>query len=90
MKRNRIRTFGQPSGPDILSSLTIVSGTGLSDKPDAYTIVQPALQIDILRQLTILARDGSLAQAAKRHFANGITVPKFSNLSTLATHWALP
>lgn len=35
-------------------------GTGLSDKPDAYDIVQTSVQVDILRSLTTLARLGQL------------------------------
>lgn len=39
-------------------------GTGLSDKPDAYTIVQASLQLDILRSLTLMARSGELMKHA--------------------------
>lgn len=53
-------------------------GTGLSDKPDAYDIVQAPLQVDILRRLTILARNGELVKAAKPHLPRGATTPKFS------------
>lgn len=35
-------------------------GTGLSDKPDAYDIVQTSVQVDILRALTTFARSGQL------------------------------
>lgn len=34
--------------------------TGSSDKPDAYTIVQAALQLEILRSITNMARSGEL------------------------------
>lgn len=35
-------------------------GVGQSDKPDAYTVVQAPLELEILRQLTLMARNGSL------------------------------
>lgn len=35
-------------------------GVGLSDKPDAYTVVQAPLELEILRQLTLMARNGTL------------------------------
>lgn len=35
-------------------------GTGLSDKPDAYTIVHASLQLEILRSITDMARSGEL------------------------------
>lgn len=35
-------------------------GTGLSDKPDAYTVVQAPLQLEILRGITQMARSGEL------------------------------
>ena len=37
-------------------------GTGSSDKPDAYTIVQAPLQLEILRSITNMARSGELLQ----------------------------
>jgi len=43
-------------------------GVGQSDKPDAYTVVQAPLEQEILRQLTLMARNGTLysfAGAAK-------------------------
>lgn len=43
-------------------------GTGLSDKPDAYTVVQTPLQLEILRGITEMARSGQLLQ-----YATGIT-----------------
>ena len=39
-------------------------GTGLSDKPDAYTIVQAPLQLEILRGITNMARSGELLKHA--------------------------
>jgi pimeloyl-ACP methyl ester carboxylesterase len=39
-------------------------GTGQSDHPDAYTVVQAPLQLEILRQLTLMARNGSLYSLA--------------------------
>ena len=41
-------------------------GTGLSAKPDAYTVVQSPLQLEILRKLTIMARSGDLFAFAKQ------------------------
>ena len=35
-------------------------GTGLSDKPDAYTEVQPPAELEILRGITEIARSGKL------------------------------
>jgi pimeloyl-ACP methyl ester carboxylesterase len=35
-------------------------GVGQSDIPDAYTVVQAPLELEILRQLTLMARNGSL------------------------------
>ncbi|KAH8708375.1 Alpha/Beta hydrolase protein [Phaeosphaeriaceae sp. PMI808] len=35
-------------------------GTGQSDHPDAYDVVQAPLELEILRQLTLLARNGTL------------------------------
>ncbi|KAL9039103.1 MAG: hypothetical protein Q9214_005013 [Letrouitia sp. 1 TL-2023] len=39
-------------------------GTGSSDKPDAYTIVQAPLQLEILRSITNMARSGELLKHA--------------------------
>ena len=39
-------------------------GTGLSDKPDAYTIVQAPLQLEILRSISNMARSGELLKHA--------------------------
>ncbi|KAL9594775.1 MAG: hypothetical protein Q9219_006834 [cf. Caloplaca sp. 3 TL-2023] len=39
-------------------------GTGLSDKPDAYTIVQAPLQLEILRSITNMARSGEIFKHA--------------------------
>ncbi|RDW65108.1 hypothetical protein BP6252_10759 [Coleophoma cylindrospora] len=55
-------------------------GTGLSDKPDAYNIVQAPLQVEILKSLTILARNGELTKAAKPHFADGLAVSNFTKI----------
>jgi pimeloyl-ACP methyl ester carboxylesterase len=41
-------------------------GTGASDKPDAYDIVQTNVQVEILRQLTSLARSGKLVSSSKK------------------------
>ncbi|KAM0261050.1 hypothetical protein ACHAQJ_002489 [Trichoderma viride] len=39
-------------------------GVGQSDIPDAYTVVQAPLELEILRQLTLMARNGSLYDLA--------------------------
>ncbi|OIW24652.1 hypothetical protein CONLIGDRAFT_102057 [Coniochaeta ligniaria NRRL 30616] len=41
-------------------------GTGSSDKPDAYDIVQTDDQVEILRQLTLLLRSGKLISSSKK------------------------
>lgn len=41
-------------------------GVGQSDIPDAYTVVQAPLELEILRQLTLMARNGSLYEFAHR------------------------
>ena len=41
-------------------------GTGKSDKPDASTVVQARLQLEILRSLTLMARDGHLLNLVKQ------------------------
>ena len=55
-------------------------GTGSSNKPDAYTIVQAPLQLEILRGITDIARGGELLQyIAGNANTTGTTV---SNTST--------
>lgn len=50
-------------------------GTGLSDKPDAYTIVQAPLQLEILRSITNMARSGELLKhAAGNTYSAGNTL----------------
>lgn len=39
-------------------------GTGRSDHPDAYDVVQAPLELEILRQLTLMARNGTLYSLA--------------------------
>ncbi|KAF7557774.1 hypothetical protein G7Z17_g504 [Cylindrodendrum hubeiense] len=41
-------------------------GVGESDKPDAYDVVQAPLEVEILRQLTLMARNGTLYRFARR------------------------
>ncbi|KAK1757317.1 hypothetical protein QBC47DRAFT_339872 [Echria macrotheca] len=41
-------------------------GTGGSDKPDAYDILQTNVQVEILRGLTTLARSGKLVSSSKK------------------------
>ncbi|KAG7002240.1 multidrug resistance protein fer6 [Physcia stellaris] len=51
-------------------------GTGLSSKPDANTVVQTPIQLDILRSITEIARNGSLLQHVPK------AEPKAGNSST--------
>ncbi|KAL6851823.1 alpha/beta-hydrolase [Trichoderma novae-zelandiae] len=46
-------------------------GVGESDKPDAYTVVQAPLELEILRQLTLMARNGSLYDFASHAEPSG-------------------
>ncbi|KIX96815.1 uncharacterized protein Z520_07535 [Fonsecaea multimorphosa CBS 102226] len=39
-------------------------GAGQSDHPDAYNVVQASLQLEILRQLTLMARNGTIYSLA--------------------------
>lgn len=41
-------------------------GTGQSDHPDAYKVVQAPLELEILRQLTLLARNGTMHTLAAK------------------------
>ena len=41
-------------------------GVGQSDHPDAYSVVQAPLELEILRQLTLMARNGTLYSFAGR------------------------
>lgn len=41
-------------------------GTGSSDKPDAYNVLQTDVEVEILRQLTLLLRSGKLVSSAKK------------------------
>ncbi|KAK7887907.1 hypothetical protein LTR67_009301 [Exophiala xenobiotica] len=56
-------------------------GAGQSDHPDAYSVVQAPLELEILRQLTLMARNGTLysfagkAQPADDPVFNGLTRP---------------
>ena len=50
-------------------------GTGLSEKPDAYTIVQAPLQLEILRGITNMARNGDLL----KHTANNTSTNTLNN-----------
>ena len=40
-------------------------GVGQSDHPDAYEIVQASLELEIIRQVTLMARNGSLYEFAE-------------------------
>ena len=52
-------------------------GTGSSDKPDAYTIVQASLQLEILRSITNMARSGELL----KHTASNASANALNNSS---------
>ncbi|KAH6607034.1 hypothetical protein Trco_003347 [Trichoderma cornu-damae] len=54
-------------------------GVGESDKPDAYTVVQAPLELEILRQLTLMARNGSLYDFASHAKPSD---PSFNGLKT--------
>ncbi|KIX03763.1 uncharacterized protein Z518_07316 [Rhinocladiella mackenziei CBS 650.93] len=41
-------------------------GAGQSDHPDAYDVVQAPLELEILRQLTLMARNGTLYSFARK------------------------
>ncbi|KAF3491498.1 uncharacterized protein GIQ15_01015 [Arthroderma uncinatum] len=41
-------------------------GVGKSDKPDAYDVVQAPLELEILRHLTLMARNGTLYSFAEK------------------------
>ncbi|KAH7086078.1 Alpha/Beta hydrolase protein [Paraphoma chrysanthemicola] len=53
-------------------------GVGQSDHPDAYTVVQAPLELEILRQLTLMARNGSLYDFASHARPS---MPAFDNLA---------
>lgn len=52
-------------------------GVGQSDHPDAYTVVQAPLEQEILRQLTLMARNGTLYSFANKAKP---TIPAFNTL----------
>ncbi|KAF2167136.1 hypothetical protein M409DRAFT_66194 [Zasmidium cellare ATCC 36951] len=52
-------------------------GTGQSDHPDAYTVVQAPLELEILRQLTLMARNGTLYSLASKTHYNTTQPSKF-------------
>lgn len=51
-------------------------GIGQSDKPDGNDIVQAPVHLEILRQLTVLARDGKLLPPGQQQ----LTIPKFEKV----------
>ncbi len=53
-------------------------GTGKSDKPDAYSIIQAPAQVEILKGLTVLARNGGLAKSAPNN--TSISIPKIEKV----------
>ncbi|KAF2813704.1 uncharacterized protein BDZ99DRAFT_506636 [Mytilinidion resinicola] len=53
-------------------------GVGQSDKPDAYEILQAPLEVEILHQLTILARSGQLVPSPLT--SKNVQLPKFDKI----------
>jgi pimeloyl-ACP methyl ester carboxylesterase len=53
-------------------------GTGLSDKPDAYSVLQGPPQIEILNQLSVLARAGKLNESFAKN--QSLTVPDITKV----------
>ena len=53
-------------------------GTGLSDKPDAYTVVQAPLELEILHDIIQQARTGELLQ----HASNNTSSPNNNSTTT--------
>lgn len=53
-------------------------GVGRSDKPDAYEILQAPVEVEVLHQLTSLARSGQLCSPSQVH--QGAKVPKFDKI----------
>lgn len=51
-------------------------GVGESDKPDGYNVVQGPVQVEILRQIITLARNGKLSNAIHKPFS----VPRFDKV----------
>jgi len=62
---------------DIQYSPTIRLGVGQSDKPDAYDIFQGAVQFEVIKEITMLARAGGLMASSNRQ---KIEVPKFGKI----------
>lgn len=54
-------------------------GTGESDKPDAYDIVQLPLEVEILKEMAKLARAGTLMTSSK-HYHHGYGALKFDKI----------
>jgi pimeloyl-ACP methyl ester carboxylesterase len=53
-------------------------GVGRSDKPDAYEILQAPVEVEVLHQLTSLARSGQLFSPTQAH--QGVKIPKFDKI----------
>ncbi|KAL4938487.1 hypothetical protein BDV06DRAFT_225967 [Aspergillus oleicola] len=65
-------------------------GVGSSDKPDAYNTVQVPVEVEILKELTLLARSGSLNHTFDKivlvghSLGSGLTLGVLSSYPTLA------
>lgn len=58
-------------------------GVGKSDIPDAYTVVQAPLELELLHQLTLLARDGTIYGLASKGQPRGSPFGKLSKPSKI-------
>ncbi|KAL2866202.1 alpha/beta hydrolase [Aspergillus lucknowensis] len=58
-------------------------GVGKSDKPDAYDVVQAPVEVEVLKEITLLARTGGLAELVRRKGRGGggtTTTPQFEKV----------
>ncbi|KAL4782793.1 Alpha/Beta hydrolase protein [Aspergillus varians] len=56
-------------------------GVGKSDKPDAYNIVQGPVELEILKEITLLARSGGLVQFVLNGNGTGmVEIPEFEKI----------
>lgn len=58
-------------------------GVGQSDHPDAYDVVQGPLELEVLRQLTLMARNGSLYDLASQEQAANTAFTKLAKPSKI-------
>jgi hypothetical protein len=60
-------------------------GVGQSDHPDAYSVVQAPLKLEILRQLTLIARNGTLYSLAEKAEPADAAFSKLTNQARSCT-----